>query len=696
MIEANTSGFILRTSSPYVLIPFFQISGKRGFAPKTFLKEYKVLQRILSYEVPVYKFTDEVKDEVQTRTEKVHEVHLLKDKLPHDDNEMLSSSVKSLDKNIQGANIESEKLESTEKIHEVHSFIKDNLFHDDNEMPLLSAQSVDKTVLEIGTTNVDSILPSYEVLDGTTFYFESKPSTQQKFASEAMHVTALPNEQASVSHINSKIDSDNNDDRTIFINKKEVRHDTNDFNNKEIKVLIDIPEETNTKTLLKNAEAIINPTTGTVRKDDVLLHDVISKSDTDELSKNLENEDKLVDSSAEKNIEYKKEEATENIENESIFASFARKFNILSDSLETATTDTTTSLNNNDLSTFEVNTESKAVDKESIPATETLLSINPSIMSKDDIEIQQEIIHESIHTTKFSNEKIKSEKEKITVSLENAASHDVPLSNNFVHENHKPAQDVSIESSVLMNNSSVSKEADISSNAKNIKIQEASKDKKIIENIETEGAITSLVEESVVSSVKETTIITSISTQSNDIEQTSQESDKAYLENAKKDIYKESIIQVNDAAVDEIPEISNLLSVENTPENVTKEALSVVKEGTVIIDNSLNRNAADIQLNPKSIVHNNVNKNDNLVYDASSGKVPIESNEFFNGVKSSIVSPEQSADSSQKNMISEGKWVFDEYLHNRNLASTKEDFEHRNGEYCDLLVIYKNIYIKIF
>ncbi|XP_032689791.1 transport and Golgi organization protein 1 isoform X2 [Odontomachus brunneus] len=645
-----------------------EINGKRGFAPKTFLNEYKILQRILSYEVPVYKFTDEVKDEVQIRTEKVHEVYLLKDKLLHDDNEM-SSSVKSLDKNIQGENVKSEKLESTEKIHEVHSFIKNNLFNDDNEMPLLSAQSVDKTVLETETTNVDSILPSYEVIDGTTFYFESKPSIQQKFASEAMHATALPNEQVSLSRTNSKIDSGNNDDRTRLINKREVRHDTNDFNNKEI--LVDIPEETNTKTLLKNVEAIINPTAGTVGKDDVLLHDVSSKS-TEELSKDLENEDKLVDNNVKKNIEYKKEEAAENIENESIFASFARKFNILSNSLETATTETT-SLNDNDLSTFEINTENKAVDKENIPATETLLCIDSSIMNKNDVKIQ-EIIDENIQT-KFSNE-IKPEKETITVSLENAASRDVPLSSNFVHDDaYKPAQDTSMESSVLMNNSSVSKEVD--SNTENIKIQETSKGKKIMENIKIESATVSFVEESVVSSdVKETTIITSTSTQSN-IEQTSPESDKAYLENVKKDIHKESIIQVNNVAVvDEIPEINNLLSVEDTLENARKEALPVVKEEIVIIDNSLNHNAADIQLNAKSIVHSN--KNDNLVYDDSSGSVPIKSNEFFNDVKSNIVGPEQSADSSQKNMISEGKWVFDEYLRNRNLANTKEDFEHRN------------------
>ncbi|XP_011139068.1 transport and Golgi organization protein 1 isoform X1 [Harpegnathos saltator] len=664
-----------------------EIKGKRGFAPKTFLNEYKVLQRILLHEVPVYKFTDETKDKVLTKAEKVHKIHpLLKDKLPRDINETLSPSAKSLDKSVQEKNVESKRLESTE---EIHSSVEDNLSYSDNS-EALSAQSLDKTVAEFEAINVDSISPSYEVIDGTTFYFESKPSVQQK-STEAMHATVLPNEQVSLPPTNLKTDSDNNDDKTVSMNKKEKQHDITDAKSQpeEIKLSVDISEEINTKTLLGNSE-VISPVVDTVGEDDTLSHDVSGKS-KDQLSKDLErsSEGKLMDNSAEKIAEYKKEELTETIEDEGIFASFARKFNILSDSLETATTEgTTTSPNANDVSTSEVIIESKTIVEENIPATEASLDVDSGITSKRDIEIQQKVIDESIRGTRISDEKVKLEEETIAVRLEDTASRDVPLSNNFVREDaYKSAEKLSIASSVLADNSPTFNEADVNSHAENVKMQETSEEEKVIENIETEEVIASLGEGSTVSpEVQETTV--SITAQSNDdIEQTSPESAKASLEVTKKDVHGDTVAQVGEVtAVNETSETSNLPStVENSVEirkDIIKEASldnSTVGKSTVIIDDILNRDAADVQLNAKSIVHSNVNKNDHLVYDASSGNVPVESDEFSNGIESSVVGPKQSADSSQKNMISEKKWTPDEYLGNRNLASNK-DFEHKNVE----------------
>lgn len=630
--------------------------------------------------MPVYKFTNEVEDKVQTKTKKVHKIHpVLKDKSPHNDNDTLSL-VKSLDKNIQEDNVETKKLESTEEIYEVYSSVTDDLSHDNEaQSPLM--QSIDKTLPEMDAINVDNVSPSYEVIDGTTFYFDSKPSIEQKFATEAMHAPTLPNEQ-SLLLTNTKTNPDNND--KTFINKKEIQHDENIVNNKPegIESSVDIPEQTNTKTLLEDSETIINPTVDTVSKDNALLHDASSKF-KGKLSKDLENEEKSIDRSAEEYIKYTKEELTENVENEGIFASFARKFNILSDSLETVTTESTNSQSINDMSASDVTIESKTIVEENIPADETLLSIDPSIISQNDIEIQQEIIHENIQSTRHLNEEIKSEEEAV-VHSENTASCDVPLSSNFVHEDaYKPAQDLPIASSVLVNNSFASKEATINSHTEYIKMQEVIKEEKVIENIETEGVIASFVEESTMSpDVQKITVTKSIVTQSNDdIEQTLPDSAKVYLENAKKNVHKETNTQVSEAVVNEISDTSNLPSVEDMPENIAKEMVPDslnVRERTEMIDDSLNDNVADIQLNATSIVHSNVNKHDNLVYDASSDNVPIESNESSNSVKSNIVDSERSADSSQNNMISEGKWVFDKY---RNLADIKEDIEHKNGGY---------------
>lgn len=635
--------------------------------------------------MPVYKFTDEIKDKVQTKVKRVHKGYpLLKDKLLYDDNETLSSSARSLDKTIQEGNVESKKLESTvEEIDKVHSSIKDNLSHDNDETSLLLAQSVDKTVPEIEALNVDSVLPSYEVIDGTAFYFEDK-SVEQNFATEAMHATALPNERALPSVTDSKTDSDNDDDGTMLFNGEEIHHNANDFNNKLEGLSVDTPEKTSTETQLENSEAMIGQTVDTLRKPDSSSHDT---SSTHEPSKNLGNKDRSVDSTGiteEGTVLLEKEEQPiENIENEGIFASFARKFNILSEktSLETATTEsTTTDPNNDDLSSTQV------VDKvveESVPTVETLSSsIDSSITSKDDTEIQWEIIDESNRTTKYSSEEVKSEEETVAVRLEDAAPHDVPLSSNFVHEDaYKPTQDSSKAPSVLANNSSAFNGADISSNTEDVQARKAGKEEeKLVEkSIETEGAIASLEEGPAASSEITTTRSTGVRS-NDDVEQTShQESDtRALYENAKKYIRQETIVQVGDA-----PAASNLpFSVEDAPESITRETLPdrpVVEEGTVIVHDSLDRDAADIQLDAKSIVHSNVNKNDNLVYGASSGNVPIESNEFSDDVKSSIVGPEQFTDSSRKGMISEEKWAFDEYLRNQNLVSVKEDFEHKNG-----------------
>ncbi|KAM0724873.1 Transport and Golgi organization protein 1 [Formica fusca] len=640
-----------------------EINGKRGFAPKGFLNEYKILQRELQYEVPVYKFTGEI-NEVQPKkfestTEEIQKTHpLLKNKLPHKDNEALSRSIKSIDESI---------------VHESQ------------------------------VINVDSIT-TYEVIDGTTLYPDNEPSIQPSFVSEIVHATASLNEQDS---IDSKINPDHKEpssDKDTFINNKELQADANDASSKieGIKLPLDIHEQTSTEILLESSKALINSTLDTVSKDDTLILDENSKSE-DESFKELEHKEKLhnkieTDNSAEENIEdNKKEEVIESVESEGIFASLTNTFKTSSSSQDTAAIESTTIQNDNDIlvpkteNDLQLKQVSKdvedAVAEKHVPTIQIELdsNIDPSFINKEKIEIQQEIIHENIESAKVLDEKTKIEEEASVISLENATSpSDVPLSNNFVHEDAapKPAKELPTLLSTVVDDSSISAETDINSLVENIETQETSKEEKVTENVK--DTVGSLEKESIISDLKETAATKSVSTQSsNDIEQKLSENDKTHSENTKEGVsHKETFVQVT--IDNKISETINLLPIAETAikENTTKEPFfknHTVGENTVIIDETLNHRATDIPFT-EFIVHSSINKNDNSVNDANSDNVPIELNEFSNGASSDIVNSEKSLDTQKEisNQIN-----FNEVLQNQDLSNVKGDLEHKKDQFVN-------------
>ncbi|XP_072743500.1 uncharacterized protein Tango1 isoform X2 [Anoplolepis gracilipes] len=658
-----------------------EINGKRGFAPKSFLNEYKILQRNLQYEVPVYKFTGEVRK------------------------------------------VEPKKLESTtDEIHKTHPLLKNKLPHNDNEASPRSGNSIDESIVqESQVINVDSITSPYEVIDGTTFYSDNEPSIQPSFVSEVAHATTLLNEQKDSIH--SKINSDHKElsDKNIFINNKklEIQPDANDAGSKleEIKLFLDNHKEANVEILLESSEALINSTLDTVNKEDTLILDGSIKSE-DEASKNLERKEKLenkveVHNNVGENIEDDKKEE-ENVESEGIFASLTKTFNILSSSRDITTTESTTIQNDNDIfvATAENNLQisenfevKNTVVEEHVPTIQIELdsNIDPSLINKEKIEIQQEIIHDSIDNVKVLNEEIKTEEVPV-IPLENATSpSDVPLSNNFVHED--AAKELPTIPSTVVDDSSISAKIDISL-VENIQIQETSKEEKVTENIK--DIVKSFRKESIFD-LKETAATKSTSTQSSsNIEQKLSGNDKTYSENTEDVSYKETFVQVID---NKIIHLSPIMETTIT-ENITKEPFSeshTVRENIVIIDEALNHNTADIPLTEKFIVHSSVNKNDNSVKDASSDNVPIEPNEFSNNVTPEILDPEQSLDFNQKEITNQIT-NFNEVLQNQDLSNG--ELEHKKDqfvssvkedetlpEYDDYInsedkVLYKNEYNK--
>ncbi|XP_025267233.1 transport and Golgi organization protein 1 [Camponotus floridanus] len=629
-----------------------EINGKRGFAPRSLLVEYKVLQRKLQYEVPVYKFTGEVNEvqptELESRTEEKHKTHpLLKNKLLHDI-EATSKSVKSIDESI---------------------------------------------VQESQVINVDNII-SYEVIDGTTLYSDNEPSIQPNFVSKVVQATALPNEQASIDFIDSKINPDHKEplsDKSTFI-KKELQTDANDANGKldKTKLSLDVHKETSTEILLENSAGLISLTLDTVSKDDTLIYDEGNKSE-DELSTNLEHKEKSdnkikTDNNAEESIEdNKKEEIMESVESKDIFASFTETFKMFSSSQDT--TESTTiqnddipvskAENNFQLKQVSEDIEAKDIASEKhIPTIQTELdsSIDSSLISKEKIEIQQEIIHENIESANVLDEKTKIEKEASIILLENAtSSSDVPLSNNFVHKDTaKPAKKLPTTSSIEVDDSTTSSKTDIN-NIKNIQIGETSKEEKIIENIEDIDG--SFVKDSIISGLKETTVIKSASTQSNsEVEQKLSENDKTHPEEDVSHTKTFDQVTINN----KISETTNL-SPETAIKENTKELFSEshTVEKNVMIDESLNHSATDISFIEK-FVYSNVNKNDNSV--DSLDNVPIEPNQFSNDVTPGILDSDQSLDSSQKE-ISNQITNFNEILQNQNLSDVEEDLEHEKDQF---------------
>ncbi|XP_077256353.1 transport and golgi organization 1 isoform X2 [Temnothorax americanus] len=611
-----------------------EINGKRGFAPKSFLNEYKVLRPDLSYEVPVYKFNG--------KTNKV----------------------------------QPKKLESTvEESGESHTLLKDDLSGDDNKTP--SLKSIDEsTTEESRAINVDSISPSYEVIDGTTVYFESTPSVQPSFVRKVAHATALPNEKASVAP-DSEIDHERSSSaKNTLIDDEELQPDASDASGKleGIQLSADTQKQTSSDVPSENPEAIIGSTLETLSKDDIAALDGSSKSEED-LLKNGEHTKEL-DSSAKDN---EKEKVIEQVESDGIFASITKTFKILSNSEDTVATESTTTQSSDDIVAPEIVVDSNlqleeqvsedigVEDAEKILSPQIKLdsSIDQSIIDKEKVETQQEITHETIEGAKISDEKMK---EAPTIILENTTSSDVPLHNNFVHENaDKPAKELPTTTSISAGDNFASVKADV----ENIQIQETtSETEKVKEDVRADGAIISDKEDSTILSNLQETIVTKTATQSSDDkERKLPGSGEAYPESSKKD-NKETIGQADKTVIAEILETSSLPS--ETTENITTESIpkSHSVENIAIAEEALNHSAADIQFNKESIVHSNVNKN-NLVNDTSSDNVPIESN---------VLGPEQSMDSSQESIISEQTITLNDILKKRDLSSIKENLKHEDIE----------------
>ncbi|KAL6257027.1 hypothetical protein P5V15_011962 [Pogonomyrmex californicus] len=624
-----------------------EINGKRGFAPKSFLKEYKVLKRDLLYEVPVYKYNGKINK------------------------------------------LQSEKLESTkQEKDELDTWLEDESSKDDNKIDL---KSIDESPSEKShAINVDSISPSYEVIDGTTVYLDSNPSVQPSFVSEATHATALPNEVSMTS--DSEINIEKLSDKNTSIDN-ELQPSTSDLTDKleKIKLSVDTQKQTSSNILLEKSEAIISS----------------NSEDTSKLNGNSKSEDKLeniekLDSSMEEKVEdEKKEKVIEHVESDGIFASLTKTFKILSNSEETIMTEST-------ITQSDDTTVSEAVDSnlqlekqasEKIEVKDNIIEnvlpsiqinleshINPNLVDIEKVEMQEEVVHENVESVKNADEE---EKEVSIILSENAiSSSDVPSSNNFVHENaDKPAKELPTSLPVSTDDSSASAKVDIESHVENIQIQDTSKIEKVTENINTDNIVASYKDESTVSSNHQETATTqTITISSSDyIEQRLSESDET-VENTKKDDYKETIAQTEILSPNKILETVDLLSVKET-ENVTTESsheshfddekIAITKEALNQPQQIFNSNsAADIQFNKESIVHSNVNKNNYLVNDTSSDNVPKKINEYSNSVKSSNLGSEQSIDSSQKSTISEQTMSLNEILKKSVLPNVHENSKH--------------------
>ncbi|XP_039315640.1 transport and Golgi organization protein 1 isoform X2 [Solenopsis invicta] len=615
-----------------------EIKGKRGFAPKSLLKEYKILKRDLSYEVPVYNFNDEA-NKVQPKT-----------------------------------------LESKEKKSgESFTLLEDELSQTDKTPSL---ESIDDSTIEESSHGIsaDSISPSYEVIDGTTVYFEGSPSVQPNFVAEVAQATALPNKQAAMTSDSETVREELSSDKDTFINNKKLQPSTNDADElKETPSSVDTQKQTSSDVPLENPESIVGSTLDIASKDGISAVDESSKSEKD-LLKNVEH----METSDDAEDDEEEEDTEETTESGGIFASITKTLKILSNSEETVATESTpTTQSSDDTAAFEVAIESnlqleeqvsknirveEAVTEQILPSTQKLNSnIDQSIINKEKIETQQEIIRESTESAEISDEKIK---EAVTIILESTTSSDVPSSNNFVHENaEKPAKELPTVPSILANDSSVSANADVTSHIENIEIQEISEANKVTENID---AITSDKEDSTVLSNLQKTVQSSN-------EQKLSESDEAHLENTNKDTdYKETIDQADKIVNAEISESTSLPS--ETAESIAMTESSSendVGENIVNTEKALNHSAVDMQFNKESIVHSYVNRIDDFVNDTSVDNVPIESDEFLNGIKSSVLKPEQSIESSQERMISEQTMTSNEFLKRQIFT---QNLEHKDIE----------------
>ncbi|XP_020279324.1 transport and Golgi organization protein 1 isoform X2 [Pseudomyrmex gracilis] len=435
-----------------------EISGKRGFVPKTFLKEYKVLQHKLSYEVPVYKFTGEV-NKVQTTT-----------------------------------------LDSIEKPHPP---LKDEAL---NNKETSSIKSVDENGdQESKAINPDSTLSPYEVIDGTTVYMDV-PSVSSSSVSDVAQPNRLANEQDAVleSVTDTKTDTSHNEplsNKNSFVNDKEFQADAEDASIEVIKTT-NTAEEDSSEVHLESSEAIEDAILSTESKDDILTLNGNSKSVEDEPSEIAEQEEKSDNNAEESIAEDKKEEVTEDsAKNEGIFASLTNTFKMLSSS-DTTAEDTQSS--DSSLPATEVTTENNspkevAKDKsedvtDTIPTVQEVdTNLDSDFTNKEKVEIEQEVKHENV------------DKEASSVPSETTESSSNVPSDNFLHVD---ADKHSNEPALISNDTSTFAKTDNSH--VNIQVQEVN-----------EKQITgSIVEESIVSDTRETVTEESGTDQkSNDIDQ---------------------------------------------------------------------------------------------------------------------------------------------------------------------------------
>ncbi|XP_011863865.1 PREDICTED: transport and Golgi organization protein 1-like isoform X2 [Vollenhovia emeryi] len=595
-----------------------EINGKRGFAPEKFLNEYKILRRDLSHEVPVYKFNDKANK------------------------------------------VQPEKLESTGKGgSESHTLLKDELSRDDNAT--LSLNSVDGSIVEEShATNADSISPSYEVIDGTTVYLENTPSVQPSLVAEVAHATALPHEQAPAAS-NSKIVHERlSSDENAFIDKK-LQPVANGASGELEGVQLSTDTQSQTGSVPpETPEAIIGSTLDPASTEDTWTPDGTDNSEGElfESVELTEESDSGVEESAEDN---EKEKDSEHVESDGIFASITKTFKILSSSVETVVAKSTAAKSSEDAAAPDTAVYSNlqleeqvsesiedAATEEIPPSTQIKLesSIDQGFIGKDKVESQQEIVHASTESATVPDEQIN---EAPTIILEHTTVSDVPSSNNFVHENNdKPAKELP----TTADGGFAFAKADV----ENIQMQETSEAERVARDVRADGAITSAEEDStILSGLQGTAATETTTTQSSDvIEPKLPESGEAHLEKTKKD-YKEIIGQADKTAeiletVSLPSETAESIATESSPDSHSVENVTIEE----------NHSAADIQFNKESIVHSNVNKIDNLANDTNSDNVPIESNEFSNSAKSSVLGPEQSIDSSQESMMSEQTMTLNE------------------------------------
>lgn len=574
--------------------------------------------------------------------------------------------------------VQTNKLESAKEIHKTQPLLtlplNGRLSHDDEASP--SDKIVDKNVQESEVISANSKLSSYEVIDGTTVYFDSKPSVQPSFVSEVAHATALPNGQASDAI--SKTDAGSSSDENIFSNK-ELQPDIDSNKLEGIESPVETYQNNNSDTLLESSETIIDSTLDAMNKNDNLALDGSSEFEEIESSEH----EKAIDTSEENIEDDEKEDISEDTETEGIFASLTKTFNMFK-SEETESTESIATPRSIDIPVSETTTESVLQELVSEDVEDTVIekitstteientNVDVSATSGEKIEIQQEIVQTNIDSIKISDEKMKAEQEVSAILSENATFFsDVPLSNNFVHVNvDDSVKELPVTS--LTDDSSDSAKAEINSHVENIQMQETtSKEEKVTESISTENVTTS--EESTESSDQGTTFIVN-----NNIHQLLSGNNKVHPENVKEDIDHIETTAQNISETDKIAENNSLPLIKEIEKDVTKEPLpKAYTFGGDIITNE-NHNAADVQLTEELIVHNNVNKNDNLTNDASFDNVPIELNQFSNDVKPSISDSEQSVSSSQESVISEQITTFNEIPQNRNLLNVEEDLEHKD------------------